>query len=324
MISRLLPSGLACLVLVTASLTLQAQTYPSKPVRLIVGAAAGGGADVMLRKVSAQMGSQMAQAVNVENKPSAGSLTAASEAAKAAADGYTLFAADNGVLVLNTALYKKLPYEPTSFAPIGVMVRAPLMLVASPEAGFKTAREMLDAAKANPGKLAYASPGSGSPFHIAMEMLKNRAGIQLIRVPFGSDTAALKDVLAGQVALAAIDLPSALPHLRSGKLIALATFSSKRQALLPDAPTMNELGFKDLEAYLWQSLVAPAATSKEVQAKLSQSMQAALSQPPVRKSLQETGWEILASDAVLMGALVAADTRQWHRMIKEANIPSID
>jgi tripartite-type tricarboxylate transporter receptor subunit TctC len=306
--------------LAIASLSAQAQTYPTKPVRWVTGVAAGGGSDAMLRQVSAQLTIQLGQPVSVDNRPSAGSLNAASEVAKAAGDGYTLLAADNGLLVLNSALYKKLPYDANSFAPVGVMVRTPLMLVASPLAGYKNAKEMLDAVKANPGKIAYASPGTGSPFHLAMEMLRSRAGLQIIRVPFGSDTGALKDVLAGQVAMTVIDLPSALPHIKAGKLQVLATFAAKRQALSPDAPTMSELGFKELEAYLWQSLVVPAATPKEVQAKLMQAMQSALAQPNLRKSLSETGWEILASDANLMNAFIAADTRVWHRLIKEAGI----
>jgi tripartite-type tricarboxylate transporter receptor subunit TctC len=297
-----------------------AQTYPAKPLRLLAGFGAGAGSDAMVRQVSALMASQLGQAVNVENKPSSGSLSAAADMASAPADGYTLFAADNGFLVYNPALYKKLSYDPAVFAPIGVIARAPLMLVTHPGAGFKHVRDMLDKAKTSSSKIAYASPGTGSPFHLAMELLKNRAGVPLARVPFGSDAAALKDVLAGQVDLAVIDLPSAMPHIRSGKLQVLATFASKRLNVAPDAPALNELGYKDIEAYLWQSLVVHAATPKEIQARLSQAMQAALAQSAVRKNLPDNGWEILASDAGLMSAFVAADTRVWHRIIKEGGI----
>ncbi len=297
-----------------------AQTYPTKPLRMLAGFGAGGGSDAMLRQVSAQMASQLGQTVTVENKPSAGSLAAATELAKAAADGYTVFAADNGVMVYNTALYKKLPYDAAALAPIGVMVRAPLLLVANPAAGYKHVRDMLEKAKTAQTKLAYASPGIGSPFHVAMEVFKNRADVKFVRVPFGSDAAALKDVLAGQVDLSVVDLPSALPYIRAGKLQVLASFSSRRVSVAPDAPAVNELGYKDAEAYLWQSLVVAAATPKEIQARLSQAMQAALAQGAVRKNLQDNGWEILASDAPLMSALIAADNRLWHRLIKEAGI----
>ncbi len=277
----------------------------------------------MVRQVSAQMASALGQPVNVENKPSAGSLTSFSEGKTAPADGYTLLAVDNGALVFNPAIYKKLPYDPAAFASIGVMARTPLLLVTHPGTGFKHVRDMLEKAKTPPNKIAYASPGTGSPFHVAMEALKNKAGAPFVRVPFGNDAAALKDVLAGQVDLTVIDLPSALPHIRSGKLQVLATFASRRASVAPDAPAISELGFKDLEVYLWQSLLVSAATPKEVQSRLSQAMQAAMAQGAVRKNLTDNGWEILASDAALMTALIAADNRTWHKVIKEAGI-SVD
>jgi tripartite-type tricarboxylate transporter receptor subunit TctC len=297
-----------------------AQTYPAKPIRVLAGFGTGGGSDAMVRLVSAQMSSVLGQAVNIDNKPSTGSLSAINEAKNAPADGYTLLAADNGALVFNLAMYKKLPYDPASFAPIGVMARTPLLLVTNPNAGFKHVRDMLDKAKTQQTKIAYASPTLGSPFHVAMEMLKNRAGVDIVRVPFGSDAAALKDVLAGLVELTVIDLPSALPHIRSGKLQVLATFANKRMSIAPDAPALNELGYKDIDTYLWQSLLVSAATAKEVQTRLSQAMQTAMAQNAVRKNLVDNGWEVLASDPGLMTAIIAADTRIWSKSIKDAGI----
>jgi tripartite-type tricarboxylate transporter receptor subunit TctC len=308
-----------CRLLAFAAQSALAQTYPTKPVRVLAGFGSAGGSDAMLRQVSTLMAGSLGQALNVENKPGAGSLQMLSEGLGAPADGHTLMAVDNGVLVYNAALYKKLPYDPAALAPIGTLARAPLMLVTHPGAGFKHVRDMLEKAK-GPTKLTYASPSVGNPMHVAMEMLKNRAGVPLVRIPFGSDAAALKDVLAGQVDLAAVDLPSALPHIRSGKLQVLATFSGKRMNAAPDAPAVSELGFKDAEAYVWQSFAVPAATPKDVQAKLTASMQAAMSNTGLRRSLTEAGWEILASDAGLMSAYVAADTRVWHKLIKEAGI----
>jgi tripartite-type tricarboxylate transporter receptor subunit TctC len=295
------------------------QNYPTKPVRVLAGFGSGGGSDAMVRAVGTLMASQIGQAINVENKPGAGSLQIVSEALAAPADGYTVMAVDNGVLIYNAALYKKLPYDPAALTPVGMMARTPLMLVTHPGAGFKHVRDMLDKAK-GPTNLTYASPSIGSPSHVAMEMLKKRAAVPLVRIPFGSDAAALKDVLAGQVDLAAVDLPSAMPHIRSGKLQVLATFSSKRANAAADAPAVNELGYKDLEAYLWQSLVVAAATPKEVQTKLTASMQAAMGNAGLRKNLSEAGWEILASDAGLMSAYIAADARVWQKLIKEAGI----
>ncbi|MFM7330072.1 MAG: Bug family tripartite tricarboxylate transporter substrate binding protein [Brachymonas sp.] len=317
-------STLACMALVSLVGSLAAlafaQNFPNKPVRMLAGFGAGGGSDAMVRQVSAQMASQLGQAVNVDNKPGAGSASAVADLLAAPADGYTIFAADNGVMVYNAALYKKLPYDANALAPLGVMARAPLMLVTHPGAGFKHVRDMLDKAKIAQPKIAYASPSVGSPFHVAMETFRKRAEVPFVRVPFGSDAAALKDVLAGQVDLAVIDLPSALPHIKSGKLQVLATFANRRLNAAPDAPSVSELGFKDLEAYLWQSLVVQAGTSKEVQTRLSNAMQAALGQNAVRKSLTDNGWEILSSDAGLMSAFIAVDVRIWHKNIKEAGI----
>lgn len=299
------------------------QTYPSKNLRVLVSASASGGTDAFVRAVGTQLGVQLKQGVTVENKPASGSQMAAIETAKAPADGYTLLAADNGTLVMNPAVYKKLPYDVAGFAPISVMARAPLVLVASKDSGYKTAKEMMDDAKANPAKLGYASPGTGSPYHLAMEMFKVKSGLTIARVPFGGDVAALKDVLAGSLALTVTDLPSALPHLRAGKLQALGVFSSRKLAALPDVPTMAELGLRDTDAYLWQALMVGVSTPQEVQTKLSQSIVAALGNAALKKNLQDAGWEILASDAGLMGALIATDSIVWHRFIKEAKI-SID
>jgi tripartite-type tricarboxylate transporter receptor subunit TctC len=316
-------ASVAIAVITLLAQSAQAQTYPSKAVRLLTSASAGGGADSFVRAVSAQLGGPLGQTVTVENKASSGAQMAAVELAKAPPDGHTLLAVDNGTLVMNPAVYKKLPYDIATLAPISVIARAPLVLVASKDSGYKSAKEMLDAAKSEPGKLAYASANVGSPYHLAMEMLKVKAGLSIARVPFASEVAALKDVLAGQLPLTVVDLPSALPHVRAGKLQVLGIFSSRKSAALPDVPTFSELGFKDTEAFLWQGLMVSASTSAPIQAKLAQSLQAALNNPGLKKNLSDAGWEILASDASLMGALVATDSVVWHRFIREAKI-SID
>jgi tripartite-type tricarboxylate transporter receptor subunit TctC len=296
-----------------------AQNYPAKPVRVLAGFGSGGGSDAMVRQVSTLMAGQIGQAMNVENKPGTGSVQIVSDALNAPADGYTVMALDNGVFVYNAVLYKKLPYDAAALASIGMLARAPLMLVTHPGAGFKHVRDMLEKAK-GPTKLTYASPSVGNPSHVAMEMLKKRAAVPIVRIPFGSDASALKDVLAGQVDLAVIDLPSAMPHIRSGKLQVLATFGSKRVNAAADAPAVAELGYTDLAMFVWQSLAVSASTPKEVQAKLTASMQTAMGNANLRKNLTDAGWEILASDAGLMSAYVAADTRVWHKLIKEAGI----
>jgi tripartite-type tricarboxylate transporter receptor subunit TctC len=274
----------------------------------------------MIRVVAAAMSESLRQQVVVENHLGAGGLAAASTAAKAASDGHTWLAADNGLLVFNAAIYKSLPYDKSSFSTIGLMARAPLLLVASPQAGLKNAKDMLDTAKANPKQLNYASAGMGSPSQLAMELLAKRTGLQFVRVPFGSDVAALNDVVAGQIAMTVADLPSALPHIRAGKLQVLATFTPRRLPNLADAPTMAELGQPDMNVYLWQGLAVHAKTAPDIQAKISQSLQAAVAQASVRKRLSDAGWEILASEPGFAQAYVGAETINWYRVIKEAGI----
>lgn len=311
---------IACAWALAVAVPAAAQNFPAKAMRVVSSAGAGSGSDALLRQVSAQMARDLKQDISVDNKPSAGSASSASDVLNAAPDGHSLLAADNGAMAFTAALYKKPPFDPAALAPIGVMARAPVLLVSHPGAGFKHVRDMLEKAKSQPTKLAYASPPAGSLFHVTMELLKNRAAVPFVRVPFGSDAAALKDLLGGQVDLAAIDLPSAMPHIRSGKLQVLATFSAKRTNAAPDAPALAELGFKDIDAYIWQSLAVPAATPKEIQVRLSTSMQTALGSNAVRKAATDNGWEILASDPSLMIALIAADARIWQRLIKEIGV----
>ena len=298
-----------------------AQHFPNKPVKWIVGYPAGGGSDYLARAIAAQMSGQMGQQVIIENRAGAGAIIGAEAAAHSPGDGYTLFTADNGVLVYNPALYKKLPYDPTrDFAPIGLMARAPLLIVAAPNAQIKTAAELLDALKKNPGKLSYASPGNGSPHHLAMELFKNQAGLFVVHVPYRGAAPALQDVMGGQVPLMVVDTSSGMSAIKAGKLVPLAMFSGKRIAQLPDVPTVIELGYKDVEAYAWQGMVVPSSTPKEIQQKLSLEMQAALNNPAVRKKLNEAAWEPVPSDGTMMSIYTLAETRKWHKLIRDRGI----
>jgi tripartite-type tricarboxylate transporter receptor subunit TctC len=309
------------LVATAATATAQTQNFPNRPVKWVVGYPAGGGTDFLARSIAAQMSVQMGQQVIIDNKPGAGAIIGADLTAKSPGDGYTVFTADNGVLVYNPALYKKLPYDPIKdFAPIGLMARAPLVIVAAPNADIKNARELLEALKKSPGKLSYASPGNGSPHHLAMELFKSRSGLFLVHVPYRGAAPAVQDVMGGQVPLMMIDTSSGMPHIKAGKLVPLAILSVKRIAQLPDVPTMVELGYKDVEAYAWQGLVVPASTPKDVQLKLNTEMQAALNNPAVRKKLFDAAWEPVPSDAGMMAAYTAAETQVWHKLIKDRGI----
>lgn len=312
---------LLALVATAATATAQTQNFPNRPVKWVVGYPAGGGTDFLARSIAAQMSVQMGQQVIIDNKPGAGAIIGADLTAKSPGDGYTVFTADNGVLVYNPALYKKLPYDPIKdFAPIGLMARAPLVIVAAPNADIKNARELLEALKKSPGKLSYASPGNGSPHHLAMELFKSRSGLFLVHVPYRGAAPAVQDVMGGQVPLMMIDTSSGMPHIKAGKLVPLAILSAKRIAQLPDVPTMVELGYKDVEAYAWQGLVVPASTPKDVQLRLNTEMQAALNNPAVRKKLFDAAWDPVPSDAGMMAAYTAAETQVWHKLIKDRGI----
>ncbi|MDW5443594.1 tripartite tricarboxylate transporter substrate binding protein [Polaromonas sp. SM01] len=317
---RTLTLGLLGLAVTTAPLA-QAQTFPNKPVRWVVGYPAGGGTDFLARTIAAQMSTQLGQPVLIDNRPGAGAIIGADITAKAPGDGYTMFTADNGVLVYNPVLYKKLPYDPAKdFAPIGLMARAPLLLVAAPSAGIKDAKQMMAMAKADPGKLSYGSPGNGSPHHLAMELLKSRTGLFLVHVPYRGAAPALQDVMGGQIPLMMVDTSSGMSAIKAGKLVPLTILSAKRIPQLPDVPTMAELGFKDVEAYAWQGLVVPVSTPKDVQAKLTHEMQLALANADVKRKLFEAAWEPVPSDAAAMAAYTQSEIKIWHQLIKDRGI----
>ncbi|MBA2672394.1 tripartite tricarboxylate transporter substrate binding protein [Ramlibacter sp.] len=295
--------------------------YPSKPIKWIVGYPPGGGTDYLARTVATQMAEQLKQPIVIDNKPGAAGMIGADAAAKAEPDGYTVFTADNGILVYNPALYKKISYNPErDFAPLGLIARVPLIVVAAPSANIKTAADFADNLKRNPGRLSYASPGNGSPHHLAMELLKNQAGLFVVHVPYRGAAPAMQDVMGGQVPLMVVDASSAMTHIKSGKLVPLLHFSAKRMAQLPDVPTAMELGYKGVEAYAWQGLVVPAATPQPVRERLSREMQAAVANPAVRKKLADAGWDPIQSDGQLMSVYTMAETRKWHKLIKDRGI----
>lgn len=299
----------------------QAQAFPSKPIKWIVGYPAGGGSDFLARTIGAQMSVQAGQPVIVDNRAGAGAIIGAEVTARSPGDGYTVFTADNGVLVYNPALYKKLPYAvDRDFAMLGLMARTPLVLVAAPSTNLKTIGALMEQLKSKPGTLSYASPGNGSPHHLAMELFLSRSGLSTMHVPYRGAAPALQDVMGGQVPLMVVDTSSGLSAIQSGKVIPLMAFSAKRLPILPAVPTVGEQGFKDSEAYAWQGLVVPASTPAAIQERLSKEMQAAVGNESVRKKLQEGGWEPVPSDSVLMKTYAFAETKKWHALIRERGI----
>jgi tripartite-type tricarboxylate transporter receptor subunit TctC len=303
------------------SATWAADVYPSKSVRWIVAYIPGGGSDVLARTVGEQLSTQMGQPVVVDNRPGGATIIGAEVVAKAPADGYTIFTADNGTLIFNTALFRKLPYDPVKdFAPVGLMARFPLLLAVNPASGYASAKDLIEAMRKEPGKVSYASPGVGSPHHLAMEMLKQRAKFDATHVAYKGMAPAIQDVVGGQLPLIVVDTAAGGPMIKSGKLKVLATFSKTRLASMPDVPTLMELGYTDVEAAAWQGLVVPAATPKETVDKLSAELQKAINAPTVRARLLELGVEPTPSDPSTMAAHWRSESAYWPKFIQERHI----
>lgn len=320
------PALAAALVALSASLfaldaPAQTAAFPAKSVRWVVGYPAGGGTDFLARTVGAQVSQQVGQPVIVDNRPGAGAIIASENVARSPGDGYTVFSADNGVLVYNPALYKKLPYDAEKdFALVGMMGRSPLIITAAPNAGLADAKALIAALKASPGKYSIATPGTGSPHHLAMELFQREAGVSMLHVPYKGGAPALQDLMGGQVPLMMLDLPSGVSAVKAGKVVPLLAMSAERIPQLPNVPTAKELGYANVEAYTWQGLVAPAATPKEVQARLGAELQKAMGDAGVRQKLYDAGWEARPADAAEMTRYTDAERKKWHALIKARDI----
>lgn len=314
-------TALTAAALISASGSLSAQTYPNRAVHWIVGYPAGGGSDFLARVLGNEMSKTLAQPVVIENLPGAASVLAATTVTKAPADGYTVFSGDNGSLIYNSALFATPRYSPTKdFAPIGLMARFPLILAVNAQASATSAKDLMDGLKTAPGSLNYASPGVGSPHHLAMELLLHRAGVSATHVPYRGAAPALQDVLANQLPAMVVDTAVGLTHIRSGALRPLAVFSKQRLATLPTVPTLQELGYSDIEAYAWQGLVASAATPKPILDRLTAELQKALATPDVKKRLEDFGLEPIPSDQKGLADYIDSETRYWHPIIKARSI----
>lgn len=314
-------TALTAVALVAASGSLSAQNYPNRAVHWIVGYPAGGGSDFLARILGNEMAKSLGQPVVIENLPGAASVLAATTVTKAPADGYTLFSGDNGSLIYNAALFATPRYIPSKdFAPIGLMARFPLILAVNAKAPATSAKELIDGLKAAPGSLNYASPGIGSPHHLAMELLLFRAGVTATHVPYRGAAPAVQDVLANQLPAMVVDAAVGLPHIRSGALRPLAVFSKQRIATLPEVPTLQELGYADIEAYAWQGLVAAAGTPQPVLDRLTADLQKALANPDIKKRLEEFGLEPIPSDQKGLADYIASESKYWHPLIKARSI----
>ena len=308
------------LVSLFASFGAAAQPYPSKPIRWILGYPPGGGTEFIARTVANGLTPLLGQPIVIENRPGAAAILGAQAAASSAPDGYTLFMADNGTFVFHGGLYKKLPYDAVKdFAPVGMIVRGYMLLLVGTE-GPKALSDLVALAKANPGKLNNASNGSGTAHHLAMELFKQRAGIDVVNVPFKGTAAVMQEVMSGRVAMGFADLSAARGQLAAGKVRALAVASKKRLAQLPDVPTFEEAGYPDFEVYFWQGIAVPAGTPREIVTRLNADLVKTLQNPEVQKRLSDAGMEVLPTSPEAMGQMVRSEQAFWVPLIRSLGI----
>jgi tripartite-type tricarboxylate transporter receptor subunit TctC len=305
---------------VLAPVAVQAQAWPSKPIRWVVAYPAGGGSDFLARQLAPQLGKQLGQTIVIDNRPGAAGMIGTDNAAKSPPDGYTIVTGDNGAMVFHTAMYKKVPYDPQDLAPVGFMARFPLILAVNPNAGFSSAKQLLDELKKNPGKYSYASPGVGSPHHLAMELLKDRTKTFVVHVPYRGTALAVQDVIGGQVPMMVLDTAAGLPQIKSGKVKALAVMSPKRIASLPDVPTLDEIGVKGFDVTAWQGLFVPKGTPPGIVARLTAEMNKAIASPDVKPKLEDFGLEVVPTDGPALAAFITKETAFWHALIKERKL----
>ncbi|MFP5442948.1 MAG: Bug family tripartite tricarboxylate transporter substrate binding protein [Betaproteobacteria bacterium] len=320
---RTLLSALAAAGATTAAPWALAQqaAWPDQPLRWVVPYPAGGGTDVLARTVAEAMRQTLGQQIIVDNRPGASTNIGGQAVATAKPDGYTFMSADNAILAYNEHLFTKLPFNPEKdFTYVGGISRFPLALVVHPSFEAKTVKEFLDYARANPGKLNYASPGNGSPHHLAMEMFKNRTKTFLTHIPYRGAAPALQDVMGGQVPCMFLDLAAGLPVITSGKVRALAIGSAKRVAALPDVPTLAEAGVPNTEVFAFQGILAPAGLPAAITTRLNTDLNKALLNPAVVKRMNDFGMEALPGTPEQFRAMARAESKRWGEIIKAAGV----
>ncbi|MBF6989033.1 MULTISPECIES: tripartite tricarboxylate transporter substrate binding protein [unclassified Cupriavidus] len=309
----------ACAIFGLLPLSAVAETYPTKPIRLIVPFPPGGAPDAFSRAIGNQMSRDLKWTVVIENKPGAGGNLGIEAAAKAAPDGYTLVFGQTSNLAINPSLYKKLPYDPgKDLAPIGLIASAPLALVVADNSPYRNLGEVLAAARAKPGTVTFGTPGNGTVAHLAMELLQKQAGVKLQHIPYKGASQALTDVLSGQVAIYIGSVPTVMGQIKNGKLRGLAVTSTHRSAQLPSTPTVTEAGVKQFEADTWFGLLAPAGTPAPILEKLNAELNRALKTPDVKNKIEAEGGRVLGGSSTEFASLMQKDLARWRVVVKDS------
>lgn len=307
---------LASLALVSVSCVAQAQ-YPNKPIKMVVPFPAGGTTDIMARAMAAELQKSFGQAVIVENKAGAGGNIGSDFVAKSAPDGYTLLMGTVGTHAINVSLYPKMPYDAVKdFVPVSLVAAVPNVLTAAPTFPINSVKDLIDAAKKDPNKITFASSGSGTSIHLSGELFKQLAGVQMTHVPYKGSSAALPDLMSGQVDVMFDNAPSVMPHIKGGKLKAIAVTSSKRSPALPNVPTIAEVGLPAFEASSWFGVLAPAGTPKDIVDKLSQAIVRSLQTTEIKERLASQGADAVGNTPEQFSAHIKSEIDKWAKVVK--------
>ena len=318
-VSQLGCIGLAAAAAAGAAGDAHAQSaYPTRPIRLIVPFPPAGAADILSRTIGPKLGEALGQQVVIDNRTGAGGNIAADLVAKSQPDGYTLLMGFVGTHGINTTLYSKLPYDAVKdFEPITLTAASTLILVSHPSLPVRSIKELIALAKAKPGQLNFASPGSGTPQHLGGELLKRMAGVDMLHIPYKGAGPILADLLGGQVALGYISMPAALPHMKTEKLRGLGITSAKRSPVAPDVPAIGET-LPGYEVDNWYGMLAPAGTPKDIVAKLNVAIARVLQLPDVKERLASQGFETLSSTPEQFAAYIRSEIVKWAQVIKDS------
>lgn len=320
----LLPAALAAATMVSGSASAYAQDpaggYPTKPVRVIVSYAPGGATDIVARLVAQKLTENMGRSFIIDNVTGAGGVIGDSAAARAAPDGYTLLGTSS-TFAINPAVVSKLPFDPIKgFAPIALVARAPFMLVVHPSVPAKSVKELVALAKANPGKLDYASAGQGTAVHLAVELFSSMAGVKMMHIPYKGSGLALIDLLSGQVQLTFANVLSSRAHVQSGRLRALAVSSAKRSAVLPELPTVSESGVPGYDTASWYGYLAPAGTPRPIVQRLNAEIINGINSADMSKRLATDGAEPAGGPPEEFGQFIEKEIARWRKVVKESGV----
>ncbi|MGV3573472.1 MAG: Bug family tripartite tricarboxylate transporter substrate binding protein [Ramlibacter sp.] len=317
-------AAIAALMLAGFAATAAAQApadFPKQPIRMVVTFPPGGSADAVVRMLVPRLNEKLGQQVVVDNRPGAGGNIGLAIVAKAPADGYTLGVGAAGALAANSSLYAQMPFDPLKdFKPVSMLAAIPFVIVGHPSLTAKTQKELIEQARAQPGKFSIAHGGNGTAMHLSAALFAQMANVKMVEVPYkGSGPVAL-DVLAGTVPLGVVDLPAALQHIKAGKLVAYAVTSPQRLPQLPDVPTASEAGLAGYDSTGWFGVVAPAGTPAAVVNRMNAEITAALNNEQVKASMRNLGVEPAPTTPEAFDAYIRAETQKWARVIRAANI----